>query len=369
MNNIKLNVIYHNNKVGTLIYKNQLASFQYDKEWINNGFSISPISLPLSTKIYTPSFQPFDGLFGIFNDSLPDGWGTLLLDRMLNKLKINNKTITPLYRLSIIGNSTMGAIEYKPTERIIENKADDLDLDIINEQCKKLLNNQEVDNLDYLFKNAGSSSGDKPKIFKKVNNEDWIVKFPSSFDNKDIGIEEYEYSLCAKKCGIEVPDIKLFDSKESSGYFGIKRFDRIKEKKIHMASASALLETSHRLPNLDYLDLLKLTYYLTKDITQVKQLYKLMCFNVFSHNRDDHSKNFTYLYDDKWMLSPSYDLTYSNSINGEHATTVNGEGLNPSKKDILQVGLDFSLNKNFCKETIDKVEEIVNTNLSKYLKR
>ena len=65
-----------------------------------------------------------------------------------------------------------------------------------------------------------------------------------------------------------------------------------------------------------------------------------MCFNVYAHNRDDHSKNFTYLYDEdecSWKLSPAYDLTYSNSIGGEHATTVNGNGVNPELDDILAV--------------------------------
>ncbi|MGD1823559.1 MAG: type II toxin-antitoxin system HipA family toxin [Pleomorphochaeta sp.] len=366
-NHLKLKVMYHKRIVGTLIYINKLTSFQYDKEWLNTGFSISPISLPLTNKIYTPTFQPFEGLYGIFNDSLPDGWGRLLADRMLNKNKIDKEIITPLYRLSIIGSSTMGALEYLPTQNIVSDNISELDLDKINKQCKLLLNNSEVDDLDYLFKNGGSSGGARPKIFKKIDNEDWIVKFPSSFDNKNIGIEEYEYSLCAKKCGIEIPEVKLLDSKITNGYFSIKRFDRVNNKKIHMASASALLETSHRLPNLDYLDLLKLTFYLSKDISQVKKLYTLMCFNVFSHNRDDHSKNFTFLFAGKWKLSPAYDLTYSNSINGEHATTINGEGINPTIKDLLTVGLDFGLNRTFCKETIDKVNEIVNTDLAKYL--
>lgn len=92
-----------------------------------------------------------------------------------------------------------------------------------------------------------------------------------------------------------------------------------------------------------------------------------MCFNVFSHNRDDHSKNFTFLFDGNWELAPAYDLTYSNSINGEHATTINNEGLNPAIKDILQVGKDFGLNSNFCKETITMVKDIVQTDLAKYL--
>ena len=129
-----------------------------------------------------------------------------------------------------------------------------------------------------------------------------------------------------------MPETKLFPSKNCSGFFGVKRFDREKNsenkiKKIHMVSVSGLLETSHRIPNLDYDILMKLTLKLTNDFEEVKKMYRLMCFNIFAHNRDDHSKNFSFLYNEvkrKWELSPAYDLTYSNSIGGEHATTIAG---------------------------------------------
>ena len=105
-------------------------------------------------------------------------------------------------------------------------------------------------------------------------------------------------------------------------------------------SAAAILETSHRIPNLDYDILMKLTLQLTKSMEECEKLYRLMCFNVFAHNRDDHSKNFSYIYRDRekrWILSPAYDLTYSNSIGGEHATTVNGNGVDPGMEDLLSV--------------------------------
>ena len=113
-----------------------------------------------------------------------------------------------------------------------------------------------------------------------------------------------------------------------------------------MVSVSGLLETSHRLPNLDYNILMKLTLELTKNYQDIEQLYRLMCFNVFAHNRDDHSKNFSFLYDEnrkEWHLSPAYDLTYSSSFNGEHATTINGEGKNPSLDDILAVAKNIGI--------------------------
>ena len=176
-------------------------------------------------------------------------------------------------------------------------------------------------------------------MLTKVDGEDWIIKFPSSYDSKDIGRQEYDYAMCAKECGIAMENVRLFSSERTKGYFGTKRFDRTndsKSRRIHMISVSGLLETSHRIPNLDYDILMQLTLQLTKSMEECEKLYRLMCFNVYAHNRDDHSKNFTYLYDEDegcWKLSPAYDLTYSNSIGGEHATSVNGNGVNPDQDE------------------------------------
>lgn len=151
-----------------------------------------------------------------------------------------------------------------------------------------------------------------------------------------------------------------FPSKICSGYFGIKRFDRKNRKKVHMVSVSGLLETNHRLPNLDYNTLMKLTLELTRNYRDVEQLFRLMCFNVFAHNRDDHSKNFSFLFDDtkkEWHLSPAYDLTYSFSFNGEHATTINGEGKNPTLDDIVAVAKNIGLKEKFAKDIAFDIQE------------
>ncbi len=228
------------------------------------------------------------------------------------------------------------------------------------QECSKILESQSSDNLDELFQLGGSSGGARPKILTSINNEDWIIKFPSSIDPKDIGEKGYQYSLCAKDCGINMTETKLFSSKICSGYFGIKRFDRQNNTKVHMVSVSGLLETSHRLPNLDYNLLMKLTLELTRNYEDIEQLYRLMFFNVFAHNRDDHSKNFSFLYDDnkkEWRLSPAYDLTYSSSLNGEHATTINGEGKNPSLDDILTTAKNIGLKEKFAKDIALDIQE------------
>lgn len=367
MTNNKIHVQIKNNLVGTLVYKNHLSSFQYSKDWINNGFSISPLSLPLSTKIFTSELKPFSGLFGIFSDSLPDGWGNLIMERMLIKESLNPSILTPLDRLAIVGNSGMGALEYYPQENFKPIKSTIEDLDYLSNQCSQILKDKESNDLDYLFQQGGSSGGARPKIFKNIDNEEWIIKFPSSMDSKGIGLQEYLYSKCAIKCGIEMTKTKLFKSGICDGYFGTKRFDRVNNQKIHMASASALLETPHTLPSLDYIHLLKLTKYICKSEEEVNKMFRLMCFNIFAHNRDDHSKNFTFIYDNGWKLSPAYDLTYSNSGYGEHATSIAGEGKKPEMKDILKVAKEIGMSNYFAKTIANNIKEIVWQELSQYL--
>ena len=353
MENYKyLKVFYNDQLVGTLAKTpDRLVAFEYDSNWIANGFSISPYSLPLEKKVFIPKYEPFDGLFGVFNDSLPDGWGRLLVDRLLLKNKINPSEIDSINRLAVVQESGMGALTYKP-EHKFESSEQESDYDKLAHECSKILESQDTSNLEELFKLGGSSGGARPKILTKINGEDWIIKFPSSQDSKNIGEQEYKYSLVAKECGIKMTETRLYQSKICSGYFGVKRFDRENGKKVHMVSVSGLLETSHRLPNLDYNILMKLTLELTKNYQDIEQLYRLMCFNVFAHNRDDHSKNFSFLYDEnkkEWHLSPAYDLTYSSSFNGEHATTINGEGKNPSLEDILAVAKNIGIKEKQAK--------------------
>ena len=311
----KLDVVIDGNKVGTLAVADKyLCAFEYTDEWLMNGYSISPFSLPLEKKVFVPkSYEPFEGLYGVFADSLPDGWGRLLVDRLLVKNKINPYEVNSINRLAIVGAGGMGALEYYPENQFLKTD-EKMTLDEIAVECERIFETNNSDNLDEIFKMGGSSGGARPKVYYEIDGEEWIVKFPSSYDVKDIGKQEYEYSQCARKCGIDMPETRLLSSNFGSGYFAVRRFDRQNGRKVHMISVSGLLETSHRIPNLDYNQLMKLTFILTKSYEEVEKMYRLMCFNVYAHNRDDHSKNFSYIYniDEKaWKLSPAYDLTYS----------------------------------------------------------
>lgn len=376
MDRIKqLQVFYHGREVGTLaLYKGYLAAFEYSREWIESGFPISPFSLPLEKRVFIPKADPFGGLFGVFADSLPDGWGRFLVDRLMLKNQRNPALAGNLDRLAIVGDSGMGALSYRP-EMQLNAKSSVMGLDQIAEECKNMLQTEYSAHLDELFQLGGSSGGARPKILTEIDGEEWIIKFPAYEDGRESGKQEYEYSLCAKECGIEMTETKLFPSERCAGYFGTKRFDRQRKTdnhvlKIHMLSVSAVLETSHRIPNLDYQLLMKLTLEITKDFSEVMKLYRLMCFNVFAHNRDDHSKNFSYLYDEQkegYRLAPAYDLTYSNSLHGEHATTVYGNGINPGIEELLAVAAQVGIHKAQAREIALKMRECIYDMLGGYL--
>lgn len=363
----KLNVYFDNKIVGYLAkYENKYA-FEYDSDWILNGFSISPFLLPLKSGVFIPKKMVFNGFFGVFADSMPDSWGSLLLDKYMKSKGLNYSD--GLTRLSIIGNSGMGALEYYPNYKTNDNF--NFNLDKYQAEANKILNKEES-NIDYLFKYGGSSGGARPKALIKIDGEDWIVKFESRYDFSDFGKCEYDYAKACEEIGINIPETKLLDSKINSGYFAIRRFDRINNKKIHMITAAALLEVDFRSPCLDYSELFKLTKIITKDnINDLKDLFLRMCFNVYAHNLDDHVKNFSYIYDTDsktYRLSPAYDMTYSNTYYGEHTTSVNGKGIDITENDLIQVGMKVNLKLDFMKNAIELVKGIVNRRLKSYLK-
>ncbi len=329
-----------------------LTVFEYDSRFLKSGFSISPFYLPLRAGLFTAHRDPFNGLFGVFNDSLPDGWGNLLIDRYLISKGIKPQTLSVLDRLSIVGSSGMGALRFVPDKHIKSNQKIE-DINILAIEVRKVLSEVDYDNalLEVLAEKGGSSGGARPKVLLNINDVHWLVKFPSSYDPPDIGNIEYSYSRLAKKCGIEMPETALFEER----YFGVRRFDREKGKPIHMHTASGLLYASHRYPSLDYIELIKATFALTKNIEDAYSLFRLMVFNVLTGNKDDHAKNFSFIYKSgSWRLSPAYDLVPSAGFNNNHSTTIAGNG-NPEIDDIYEVAKISGLKEKKCIEIFDEV--------------
>lgn len=362
--------------VGRLAISNQTIYFEYELSFLGKGVEISPFHLPLKKGVIELPSRPFEGLAGVFNDSLPDGWGRLLFDRMVRSQGFIPREFTPLDRLAHVGLQGMGALVYEPSYE--QDKNDQrIDLDLLFDQTKQVLNGSSEDVFNELFALNGSSAGARPKALIGVDSnfkiitygtdlfkeafEPWIVKFPNQQDGIDAGAIEFVYAKMAALAGVDIPDVHLFSSSKGPGYFAVKRFDRKNGQRLHMHTVSGLLHSDFRVPSLDYEDLLNLTVRLTKDIREVEKIYRLAVFNVLSHNRDDHSKNFSFLmkYNGDWRFAPAYDLTFSSGPGGEQSTMVMGEGRNPGINQLRKLGLEAKLSKekidNIIEQTVDAV--------------
>ncbi|HIB8181800.1 TPA: type II toxin-antitoxin system HipA family toxin [Elizabethkingia anophelis] len=370
--------------VGRLAIRYGNIYFQYDEEFLQSNLEISPIRLPLQPGVIELPADPFEGLAGVFNDSLPDGWGRLLFDRLLRSEGILPSDITPLDRLTHIGLQGMGALVYEPDESLHTSK-EMIDLDTLATQTEEVLEGDSEKVITELLTLNGSSAGARPKALIGVDTqrknisyganllgdgfEPWMVKFPNSFDGKDAGTIEYIYALMAIDAGINMPEVHLFPSHKGNGYFAVKRFDREGNKRFHMHTVSGLVHSNFRLPSLDYEDLLSLTGILTKDIREVEKMFRLSVFNVMAHNRDDHAKNFSFLMNEfgEWKLSPAYDLTFSSGPGGEQSTMVMGEGRNITLKHLTKLGKEAKLSQKFIENVIEQTSSAISkwSNLSK----
>jgi len=362
-------------EVGELVLSEQKIYFRYNSDFISTGLNLSPIKLPFSTEINSCQQEPFNGLFGVFNDSLPDGWGRLLLDRTLSSKGINISTITPLDRLAFVGSVGMGALIYKPEFENSTKFSSKIELDTIANEMTNILQGTSSEIIEELFVLGGSSGGARPKIFVAYNPvtqeiihgkeeipdgfENWIIKFPSSSDNPEIARIEYAYHKMALKAGLEMSDCKLFKGKPGKVYFGTKRFDRHNNKRLHVHTASGLMHDNFRASTMDYGHLMDCAFRMERHVNAYRKVFRLAAFNIFSHNRDDHSKNFSFLMkvNGEWQFAPAYDLTFSYSNYGFHSTMVAGESQNPGVKPLLKLANHFGLKDG--KEIIDEVRSAV----------
>lgn len=364
MNNIKqIEVIYGQWIVGRLaLTKEGLCAFEYSAEWLHTGFSIAPFELPLRSGVFIAKPRPFEGVFGVFDDCLPDGWGLLILDRYLQQKGINPRTLTLLDRLALVGSAGRGALEFRP-DRSVVLRQDYADFEKLALEAEQILDSDDYtgEGIEEFHDRGGSPGGARPKIFVRYDNREWLVKFRAKRDPQRIGIEEYRYSLLAKKCGIEMPETRLFEDK----YFGVERYDRTSDGKLHVVSMAGLVGADYRLPSIDYTHIFQVCAMLTHSMAEMWKVYRLMAFNYLIGNKDDHAKNFAFIYrDGDWHFAPAYDLLPSDGINGFRTTSIN-DSIEPTKEDLFSVAIKVGLEWKNAVAEFERMEKCVRDELGR----
>ena len=359
-------------EVGMLVEQNQEIYFRFEPSFLECNLDPSPFKLKKTTEILLSPRTPFDGLFGVFNDSIPDGWGRLLLDRKLIESGKNPKEISILDRLSILGKSAQGALIYEPVTNDGKSENERVNLDLIAQESEDLLKTGNASFLDQLYHLGGNSVGARPKILVNYNHklnqfstlseeefEPWIIKFPALNDFKDIARIEYSYYKMALACGIEMSESNLFYSEKGKVFFGTKRFDHIDNQRLHLHSACGLLHDDFRYSTLDYGHVMDAANRLENNLTACEKVFRLAVFNVYASNMDDHSKNVAFLMNENgnWCLAPAFDLTFSPSPGGYHSLSVGNTYQEIGKKELLKLASYFGINNG--NEIIDQVKEII----------
>lgn len=361
----KITVFHNRDLVGTLQMTpdGRSCAFEYSREWLSSGFALSPFELPLTSDMIFSEPDKFDRGFAVFEDSIPDGYGLYLIDRMLRKSGFQLRNLNPLQRLAIVGSSGMGALRYEPAVSLDSIKAGVSieELDDIQRKALEILSEKGEGDESLLYYNSANSGGARPKVvMAELDGSHWLVKFRHTYDSAEIGKEEYLYMSTAAKCGINIPRIRLLKDR----YFAIERFDIEDGRGVHVVTAAALLKSDFRNQGADYTNLLALTGYLTQDPHQVEEMYRRMVFNLVCDNKDDHTKNFSFICrKGVWSLAPAYDITYSpEGSNGQHATSLFYDG-NPAKDLVIKAGTRIRIPKATCEAIIDKVETVCSENL------
>ena len=354
--------------VGQLVQNKQAVYFQYDDKYLDNFQSLSPFSLPFSNELSQAPLQPHQGLHGVFADSLPDGWGLLLMDRVFRQNNIHPQQLTAMDRLAYIGDSGIGALSYRPISDWKETTQDSwINLASLGQQATHLFEG-EADAVLAPLANAGGSGGARPKALIHIDPKQtdhvstlpqkglqpWLIKFTSQ--NLSLGHEEglceAAYLTMAERAGITVPDWQLFNvSKPAKTWLAMKRFDCTSNSdsnslldknysgRYHTQSLCGLLDADFRQPSMDYEDLIKASQALCKSPVVGQQQFTRALFNLFADNQDDHTKNWSFLMDDKgqWKIAPFYDITFSPNPHNQHMMSYAGYGENPSTKAIQKL--------------------------------
>ncbi len=364
--------------VGRLAIERGRAVLDYNTAFIASGLTLNPF-LPLRPNELEWAKEPtlFQGLHGIFADSLPDAWGDLLVRRRAQRARIDYASLTALDRLAIVGSRGMGALVYEP--KAANEKVGAIDLDVLAREAGLVLEGQDSAVLPQLERLGGSSGGARPKVLIAINTEGqviagdeppppgyeaWLVKLRGSrHDVVDIGPLEAAYADMARACGLDVSPTRLIQTRGGPGYFATRRFDRGQSgTRVHVASVAGLLDTDWTTPTIDYDTLLRLTRRVTRDQRAVERMFLRMVFNIAAHNRDDHAKQHAFLMDDtgRWTLAPPYDLTFSRGPGGEHYLAVGGHGGDDiAVADIVELGKSQDIGEQVSRRIIDQVCDVV----------
>ena len=371
-----------------------VASFEYDQKFVQHGWDLSPIKMPItsSSRIFsfpelrvsrTSEYDTFKGLPGLLADVLPDKYGNQLINVWLTQNGRPENSMNPIEQLCFIGTRGMGALEFEPTHFKPNKRTFTVEINSLVSFAKKMLSKRKrfESNLEKdqqkamieILKIGTSAGGVRPKAIiaynKKTGNvksgqtnapkgfEHWLIKLDGVSDtqfgqSKGYGRVEIAYYNMAKDCGIDMMESQLLEE-NGRAHFMTKRFDREdSNQKHHIQTLCAMQHYDFNDVNsYSYEQLFQTMRLLHLPYPQGEQMFRRMVFNILAKNCDDHTKNFTFRLKkcQNWELAPAYDICHAYSPDSfwvsQHALSINGKRKNISKDDLLTVAKSMNIKK------------------------
>jgi len=348
---------------------------EWDPAFARAPLPISPLRVRSHNTLLRSPDRAFGELPGVFGDSLPDGWGRLLIDRDLAARGRPATDITDLDRLAMIGSDGMGALTYQPEEAT--GAQEEISLDWFDRLVPEVGNGAAAEDLERLRMMAGGSQGARPKFVAQLSEDGaflrghrlpwrpgWrhvLVKRRALSDPAGAVEAEAAYAAMARAAGITMAPAQVLRATSGEPFFVADRFDRAGAARLHMQTVAALLDVDFRTATLDYIELLKVVRLMTRDYRTVEEMFRRMIFNVRSLNRDDHLKNHALLMDRAggWRLAPAYDLSFSSGPGGEHTLLVAGEGRRPGMSQFDVVAAKAGIKPKRAAEIVSEVDAAI----------
>lgn len=361
----------------------QIATFQYDQDFLASEIEVSPLVMPLSPAPQSfPALplQSFHGLPGLLADSLPDKFGNALIDAWLATEGRLPQQFNVVERLSYTGTRGMGALEFRPAIGPLAAATESVEIDALVKLASEVLTHRQTLNVTFaghdkaialreILRVGTSAGGARAKAVIAWNPETnevrsgqvkapqgfeyWLLKFDGVKGNKDkdladpqgYGAVEYAYSQMAIAAGIEIGPCRLLEE-DGRRHFMSKRFDRTDSgDKVHMQSLAALAHYDFNAPGAySYEQAFLAIRQLRLPIHDIDQQFLRMVFNVLARNQDDHVKNIAFLMDraGTWRLSPAYDVIWAFNPNGDwtsrHQMSINGKRDGFVVEDLIACG-------------------------------
>ena len=307
--------------VGELIFESdqgrQHSAFRYHDDWLESsaGFALSP-AMPLRTGWETFSGLAQHCLPDPISDTAPDSWGRGVVraylgneaDELQMLLAANDAKRTGALRYFDEGGEIQSTISSPVGRRLTL-----IDLRELNAHFER--GDEDVARIARELRGTGDSlGGARPKSAICAGDSHAIAKYTSERDSMPVERMEVATLRLAGEVGVRVSRATLEYLESDYPVAVIRRFDRIREKRVHYISGRSFLNRRASDAPAFYSDLVETMRGNCGErehaLAEIRELYRRVMFTILVSNTDDHLKNHGFLHKggSRWALPPAFDI-------------------------------------------------------------